>query len=113
METASPAASSAGEVILEPDESRARDCERRCEDCSNCVAADCAVVFVLMTITDSFHESWMICFSGIPAACGSFKLAPAISLRRFTAAGRRYFSNPFSSVNHTHVITLDKLAIGG
>jgi hypothetical protein len=54
-----------------------------------------------------------VLFNGIPAACGSFKLAPAISLRRFTAAGRRYFSNPLSSVDHTHVCWLDKVIIGG
>jgi hypothetical protein len=50
IETASPAASSAGELIFDPDESRASECERRCEEAPSKFAVDCAIMFVLMTI---------------------------------------------------------------
>ena len=76
METASPAESSAGEVIFEPDESRARDCESFCEDFHNCVAADCAVMFVFMTIADSFHESWMFYSAASLPPAGLFNGRP-------------------------------------
>jgi hypothetical protein len=48
-----------------------------------------------------------------PGRLRILKWAPAMPIRRFPAVGRHYFSNPFSSVNHTEVNTLDKLAIGG
>jgi hypothetical protein len=50
METANPAESSAGEVILEPEESSAKDLESNWDDRSNCVAAICADRFVLITM---------------------------------------------------------------
>jgi hypothetical protein len=57
IETANPALSSAGEVIFEPEDKRARDLLNMALDCPSNVALDCADVFVFMTITDSFHES--------------------------------------------------------
>jgi hypothetical protein len=50
METASPAESSAGEVILEPDESRARDLLNALLDWPSNNAEFDAETFVLMTI---------------------------------------------------------------
>ena len=54
METASPAGSSAGEVIWEPEDRRWRDWLKAEEDCINCAAAFSAEMFVLkMCIRDS------------------------------------------------------------
>jgi hypothetical protein len=50
IDTARPALSSAGEVIFEPDERRARDLLNMLLDALSNVALDCADVFVLMTI---------------------------------------------------------------
>jgi hypothetical protein len=57
IETAKPAGSSEGEVICEPEDRRASDELKFALFLSNCEAAFNADMFVLMTITDSFHES--------------------------------------------------------
>src|ERR1039457_923891 len=51
IETASPALSSAGEVIREPEDNRASDWLNMEEECMSRVALLCADRFVLMTIT--------------------------------------------------------------
>ena len=57
MDTASPALSSAGDVIFEPDDSPCNEELRLLCDCISSVAALSADRFVLMTITNSFRES--------------------------------------------------------
>ena len=57
MDTAKPALSSAGEVILEPEDRRASDLLNKLLDWLNKVAVVCADMFVLITITNSFRES--------------------------------------------------------
>jgi hypothetical protein len=50
IETASPALSSAGEVIFEPEDKRASDMLKAELDCSSKEAVVCADMFVLITI---------------------------------------------------------------
>jgi hypothetical protein len=50
IETAKPALSSAGEVIFDPDDNRARDWLNIFEDCCSSEALLCADRFVLITI---------------------------------------------------------------
>jgi len=57
IETAKPALSSAGEVIFEPEDKRASDWLNMELDWASNVAVDCADMFVLITITNSFRES--------------------------------------------------------
>src|SRR5882757_5185357 len=56
-ETARPAASSSGDVIFEPEDRRASDLASMLCDAARFRAPVCADMFVLITITDSFHES--------------------------------------------------------
>jgi len=57
MLTARPAASSSGEMILEPEDSFARDLERRVEEFESKRALLIAAVFVLITITLSVSSA--------------------------------------------------------
>ena len=56
METASPAASSSGETIFEPEERRASDLASMEEDSASRRALLCAEVLVLMTMLFGFRK---------------------------------------------------------
>jgi hypothetical protein len=117
MDTARPALSSAGEVILEPEDKRERDLLNSELDWLNSCALVCADMFVFITIlTPSLsHPLWGFVFTRHPCREQAFLKAPAIipssCLRPPGAVFQQLCIDPLS--RHLSVEILRKSGVSG